>query len=153
MIFQNTHGPVEEPYSDARGFTWSTLKDYCLLVSNPLEHTLRGIHYQVYPYDRAKIVQVISGKTRFVKVDLISGAWVMEDLAPGQSSFVRNYEGAGYVTLEPNTVVWYEMSVPHAPECERGIRWNDPFLGIEWGVTPAMINDRDRNWPDWSPHE
>ena len=55
----------------------------------------------------------------------------------------------GFQTLEDNTVVSYQMSEFHYPECSRGVRWNDPAFGIPWPDGERTMLDRDRNYPDF----
>ena len=54
-----------------------------------------------------------------------------------------------FLTLEDNSEVTYLVSEFYAPKAERGVRWNDPALGIEWPAEPAVISDKDRSWPDF----
>jgi dTDP-4-dehydrorhamnose 3,5-epimerase len=57
----------------------------------------------------------------------------------------------GYQTLEDESEVFYQLSQSYAPASERGVRWNDPVFGITWPVTDGVImNDRDRNYPDFA---
>ena len=58
----------------------------------------------------------------------------------------------GYQTLEDDTEVLYQMSHEYVPEAARGVRWDDPALGIDWPPAPErIISDRDRSWPDLAP--
>ncbi|HSR88117.1 MAG TPA: dTDP-4-dehydrorhamnose 3,5-epimerase, partial [Pontiella sp.] len=53
----------------------------------------------------------------------------------------------GFITLEPDSQVYYMVGGFYDPECERGLRYDDPALGIEWPIEPAVISEKDRNWP------
>jgi dTDP-4-dehydrorhamnose 3,5-epimerase len=55
----------------------------------------------------------------------------------------------GFCTLEPNTEVAYKVTSLYAPDCDRGLAWNDPALGIDWPVAPdaAVLSDKDRRHP------
>lgn len=142
------------PFEDKRGLTWRLALQHAphsLLVSNPKAYTLRGLHYQIEPAARTKIIHVISGRARFALVHVTTGKHKALNAVAGESVFVERFEAAGYLTLESNTVFMYEMSVPQSVECERGIRWDDPQIGIDWDGIPWLINERDRSWPDWSP--
>ena len=59
--------------------------------------------------------------------------------------------GHGFVTLTDSVEAFYLVSAFYAPEAERGLRWNDPAIGIEWPIEPREISDKDRNWPDLDP--
>jgi len=143
-------------YFDARGFVWrareigSHENDFSVIVTNPRPHTLRGIHYQEVPHACAKIVRVISGAVRLVIVNLATGSHTNDILQAGAILPVEKGFGVGYLTLLPNTVLHYEMNEPRVIEAERGLRWDDPALGIDWGVSGPIMNKRDRTWPDWS---
>jgi dTDP-4-dehydrorhamnose 3,5-epimerase len=55
----------------------------------------------------------------------------------------------GYQTLAEATEVWYQMSVPYNPDAGRGLRWDDPSLGIDWpSVNVRVMSERDRSWPE-----
>ena len=144
-------------YEDKRGLLFC-LFEKNLLVSNEKRGTLRGLHYQVYPYDREKVIQVISGSVVFMILDLTNGKGRWQRMAPGEVVSTKNYEACGYMTLADNTVLYYDMSRGRSAKHERGVRWNDP--GIDWGEYGpppcedlTTINDRDRTFPDWSPCE
>lgn len=136
-------------HKDARGIVWKFRQS--LLVSNPAPFTLRGLHYQVAPFERAKIVHVLSGKVQFVRVNIKTHEHDSQILQAGDLTVVERFQASGYLTLAENTVIFYEMSVPHAPECERGFCFDDPALGIKWQICPedrVLINERDRTgWP------
>lgn len=69
----------------------------------------------------------------------------------GASLTLSEREACGYLTLVHNTVLKYDLSGPQIEKAERGIRWDDPHFGIDWGGAPAVINERDKNWPDFVP--
>jgi len=56
-----------------------------------------------------------------------------------------------FITTEPDTEAFYLVDAFYAPAMERGIRWNDPTFGVEWPIEPAVLSDKDRNWPDFDP--
>jgi dTDP-4-dehydrorhamnose 3,5-epimerase len=53
----------------------------------------------------------------------------------------------GFITLEPDSQVFYLVGGFYTPECERGLRYDDPALGIEWPIEPVVVSAKDRNWP------
>ena len=100
---------------------------------------LRGLHFQVAPFAQDKLVRVLRGSIFDVAVDLRQGSpdygkWVscvLSANARNQLLVPRGF-AHGFLTLEPDAEVFYKVSAPYAPECDRGIRWNDPQIGIAW---------------------
>ena len=121
------------------------------LSTNNARHVLRGLHYQSAPYAESKLVRCIRGCIWDVSVDLATGRWHAVELDAGKMNAVFLPEGVahGFLTLTPNTHVLYQMGRIHAPGQARGIRWNDPDLGIDWPAPPEMMSDADRSWPRW----
>lgn len=117
---------------------------------------LRGLHYQVPPFAQHKLVRVVRGAIRDVAVDIRRGSPTFGRHVAAVIS-AENWRqilvpagfAHGFVTLEPNTEVIYKVSAPYAPDHERGLLWNDPALGIDWGVAPSdvVISDRDTKHP------
>jgi dTDP-4-dehydrorhamnose 3,5-epimerase len=117
---------------------------------------LRGLHYQVAPVAQDKLVRVVRGAILDVAVDIRRASPTLWKHVTAVLSadnwrqvFVPVGFAHGFVTLEPNTEVLYKVSAPYSPAHERGIRWNDPALGIDWGVTEAqaVLSGRDRQHP------
>lgn len=118
--------------------------------------TLRGIHFQVPPHAQAKIVRCLAGAIWDVAVDLRAGSptygrWVAAELtaAGGEQLYVPAGFGHGFLTLTDNTEVAYKASDYYAPECDAGIAWDDPDLGVGWpeiGTAPTL-SDKDRALP------
>jgi dTDP-4-dehydrorhamnose 3,5-epimerase len=126
------------------------------LSRNPTLHTLRGLHYQDAPHIEAKLVHVTRGTIHDVVVDLrrespTFGRWAAFDLDARALRAVYVPEGCahGFLTLEPDTDVLYQINRAHMPGHGRGYRWNDPVLNIRWPAQPALLSDADRNWPDF----
>ncbi len=124
--------------------------------------TLRGLHYQAPPHAQAKLVRVVRGAIRDVAVDARRGSptfgqWVAVELAAetGAQLLVPRGFLHGFVTLEDATHVIYKVDgVFHGPS-DGSVAWNDPDLGIDWGVDPDMVilSDKDRTAPafaDWT---
>lgn len=117
--------------------------------------TIRGLHFQVEPAAQAKLVHVARGAIRDVAVDLRAGSptylhhvTIEVDASDGRHILIPSGFAHGYVTLEPDTVVAYKVSAYYRPNLERGIRWDDPALGIDWGLDrPPILSDRDRAHP------
>jgi dTDP-4-dehydrorhamnose 3,5-epimerase len=120
---------------------------------------LRGLHYQVAPMAQDKLIRVVRGAILDVAVDVRRGSPTFGKHVTAVLSaekwnqiFVPVGFAHGFVTLEPNTEVLYKVSSFYSPQHERGIRWNDPALGIDWGVSEAqaVLSDRDRRHPTLS---
>ena len=117
---------------------------------------LRGLHYQIAPMAQDKLIRVVRGAILDVAVDVrrsspTFGKHVAEVVSAEnwKQVFVPVGFAHGFVTLEPNTEVLYKVSAFYSPAHERGVRWNDPALGIDWGIAEphAILSDRDRQHP------
>jgi dTDP-4-dehydrorhamnose 3,5-epimerase len=118
--------------------------------------TLRGIHYQLAPKAETKIVRCIKGSLYDVIVDLRPNSptflkWFGATLSAENRTmmFVPKGFGHAFLTLEEDTEALYLVTEFYAPEHERGMRWNDPKIGIEWPIEPVIISDKDKNHPDF----
>jgi dTDP-4-dehydrorhamnose 3,5-epimerase len=120
--------------------------------------TLRGLHYQVAPYQEAKLMRCVRGGIYDVIVDLRPESptykqWLSVELTADNRKALYIPEGFahGYQTLADNTEVLYPVSQFYTPGAERGIRWNDPTFAIEWPTTETLIlSEKDKCWPDFS---
>jgi dTDP-4-dehydrorhamnose 3,5-epimerase len=125
-------------------------------IHSPRRHTLRGLHFQEAPHREIKLVRCTRGSIFLVMVDLRAGSpshnlWFGVELESRDErlAFVPEGFAQGYQTLKNDTEVLYEMSHHYVPEAARGVRWDDPALGIEWPpATERLISERDRAWPD-----
>ena len=157
-----------ERLEDERGFfarTWcqreaeahgiNTQWVQCNISYNKKKGTLRGMHYQVAPYEEAKLIRCTLGATYDVIIDLRPDSPTFRqhiaELLTAQNRkmlFVPEGFAHGFLTLEDDTEVFYQMSEFYHAECARGVRWNDPAFGIQWPAEVQIISDRDRNHPD-----
>jgi dTDP-4-dehydrorhamnose 3,5-epimerase len=126
------------------------------LSTNRLKGTLRGMHYQLAPYQETKFVRCIRGALYDVIIDLrpLSPTyleWVGVELTADnyRGLFVPRDFAHGFITLEDNTEAFYMVSQFYTPGAESGIRWNDPMMNIDWPLKPAIISDKDASWPDY----
>ena len=118
--------------------------------------TLRGLHLQVPPEPISKLVRCLRGAIFDVAVDLRAGSptygrWAGAELSAenGRQLYCPRGFAHAYVTLSPDTEVFYKIDGYYAPAAERGLRWNDPTIAIDWPIAEAdvVLNDRDRNLP------
>lgn len=117
---------------------------------------LRGLHFQMAPYAQAKLVRVVQGRVLDVAVDirpesLTFGQYVMTELS-GENHhqmFIPKGFAHGYVVLEDDTVFQYKCDEFYHPESEDGIAWNDPQIGIDWGIPESeiILSEKDKNRP------
>ena len=118
--------------------------------------TVRGLHFQTPPHAQGKLVRCVRGALLDVAVDIrvgsptygrhvtqvLSGENVRQLLVPAGCAH-------GFATLEPDTLVQYKVTDVYAPECDAGIAWDDPDLGIDWRVDPAaaVLSEKDTRHP------
>ncbi|MGI9284738.1 MAG: dTDP-4-dehydrorhamnose 3,5-epimerase [Pseudomonadales bacterium] len=119
--------------------------------------TLRGMHYQVAPYEETKLVRCTTGAFYDVILDLRAssatfGQWFGVELSAENRKmlYVPAGFGHGYQTLQDGTEACYQVSEFYAPGAEQGIRYNDPRFAIEWPLVVKVISEKDANWPDYS---
>jgi dTDP-4-dehydrorhamnose 3,5-epimerase len=117
--------------------------------------TLRGMHYQLPPAAEVKVVRCVRGTLFDVIVDLRPDSptfkqWFGVELNANNRLMMLVPRGFahGFVTLAPDTEALYLVSHRYAPEQERGLRFDDPAIGIHWPVDPEEVSDKDRHWPD-----
>jgi dTDP-4-dehydrorhamnose 3,5-epimerase len=157
-------------YPDARGYFSETFSRRVLAEEagidcefvqdnhsfSTLRGVVRGLHFQIPPVAQHKLVRVVRGAILDVAVDLRQrspsyGQHVAKRIhaADWTQLFIPAGFAHGFCTLEPETEVLYKVSAYYAPAQERGIRWNDPQLGIDWEVASdaALLSDKDRQLP------
>lgn len=159
-----------EPHQDERGFfartfckeefTKHDLKDdflQCNVSFNHRRGTVRGMHYQVKPFEETKLIRCTRGAIYDVIIDLRQTSdtylrWYAIELNENNGRMLYVPEGFahGFQTLEDNTEVFYQMSEFYHPDCAFGVRWDDSAFGIRWPLTNYIMNDKDRNYPNWN---
>lgn len=115
---------------------------------------LRGLHWQVAPHAQGKLVSVAEGEIFDVAVDLrrrspTFARWtgaVLDDREHRQLWVPPGF-AHGFVVRSDGADVLYESTAEYAPDAERGLAWDDPDLGIDWGVAAPTLSDRDRARP------
>ncbi len=117
---------------------------------------LRGLHYQIPPFAQSKLVRVIQGEVLDVAVDIRKGSptfgkHIAVELTSKNKKqlFIPRSFAHGFVVLSKKAIVSYKMDNYYAPEYDKGIRFNDPFLNIDWGLKPekCIISEKDQNLP------
>ena len=159
-----------EPIQDARGWFARTWDEHefvarglsghvvqCSVSFNRRRGTLRGLHYQAAPHEESKLVRCTAGVIFDVAVDLRPSSptfmdWVGVELSAGNRLALYVPEGCahGFLTLEDDVEVLYQMSEVYEPGAGRGVRWDDPAFGIAWPGEVTVINERDRTYPDFA---
>ena len=126
----------------------------CNISYNTRSGTVRGMHFQMPPYQEAKLVRCTKGAIFDVALDLRSDSstqyqWVTEELSAENHRMLYIPEGCahGYQTLTDDTEIFYQMSEYYHPESAGGVRWSDPLFGIEWPLAMTVIAERDAAYP------
>jgi dTDP-4-dehydrorhamnose 3,5-epimerase len=129
----------------------------CNISYNKKKGTIRGMHYQVPPFEETKIVSCTKGSIYDVVVDLRKdsltyGQWHAEELSADsyRMLYIPNGCAHGFQTLEDNCLVYYQMEEYYHAECAKGIRWNDPSIGIVWPLPAMIISEKDKNYGDFN---
>ncbi|MFT3885979.1 MAG: dTDP-4-dehydrorhamnose 3,5-epimerase [Flavobacteriales bacterium] len=152
-IFRDPRGYFFEPFN-ARDFAAATGLGITFVQDNESRSdagVLRGLHLQLPPHAQAKLVRVVAGAVLDVCVDIRPDSptfgrhWsVRLDAEQKNMLFIPTGFAHGFVALKNGTILTYKCSDHYAPSLERTIRWDDPDLGIEWGVRSPIVSDRDR---------
>jgi dTDP-4-dehydrorhamnose 3,5-epimerase len=129
----------------------------CSLSYNHAAGTLRGMHYQAPPAQEAKVVRCVRGTIHDVLIDLRPQSatfrkWVALELTAENrlSFYIPEGVAHGFLTLSDGAEVLYLISSAHVPALARGVRWDDPAFNVTWPRRPAVISDRDRDYPDFT---
>jgi len=117
--------------------------------------TVRGLHYQMPPNAEVKLMRCIRGAIFDVIVDLRAdsatfGKWFGAELSAENRvmMYVPRGFAHGFVSLVDDVEIIYPVSAKYVPESERGLRWNDPAIGIEWPVDITEVSAKDQAWAD-----
>ena len=138
------------------GFPFSPLQ--MSLSRNAKAGTLRGLHYQAPPHDEGKLVRVMRGAVFDVVVDLRADSptyrrWLGAELTAegGEALLIPAGCAHGFLTLADETDVLYQIDRMYAPGVARGLRWDDPAIGVVWPERPRVISAADMGWPACEP--
>lgn len=155
-VFHDGRGFFMESYNERvmeeLGFRFRFVQDnHSLSVA---AGTIRGLHYQEEPMAQTKLVRVIRGAIYDVAVDLRKdsptfGNWVGVILSAENYRQILIPKGFahGFCTLVGNTEVLYKVDQFYSPEHDKGIRWNDPEIGIDWPVSDPILSEKDMKHP------
>ena len=127
------------------------------VASNKKRGVIRGLHYQISPYEESKLIRCTKGAIYDVIIDLRKDSptykqWIGVELSADNYRMLYVPEGFahGYQTLQDNTEVTYQVSQFYTPDSERGIRWDDPTFNIKWPETEKQImTEKDQSWLDY----
>lgn len=159
---------IVEPdiYRDGRGYFFETYRELYLRevgidikfiqdnFSMSVKNVIRGLHYQKGDAAQHKLIMVCSGEILDVVVDIrrtseTFGKHISVRLSDREHKMVLVPDGFahGFSVLSDGAAIYYKCSSYYNPEMERGIQWNDPELGIEWGITDPIVSEKDRSQP------
>lgn len=156
-MFEDDRGFFFESYHETK-FAELGIRDRFVQDNHArsVRHTLRGLHYQVR-HPQAKLCRVILGEVLDVVVDVRHGSPHFGKWESGILSAQNKLEmyvpagfAHGYLVLSETAEFLYKCSDFYHPEYERGVLWNDPEIGITWGVQGPILSDKDRRNPPLS---
>jgi len=126
------------------------------LSTNPAAGTLRGLHFQKAPFAETKLVRCVRGRVFDVAVDLRPDSpthrrWTATELSAVnlRALFIPEGIAHGFLTLEPDSDVLYQIAPVHTPGHAAGVRWNDPAFGVAWPMAPKLMSPTDAELPDY----
>lgn len=128
----------------------------CNISFNLKKNTIRGMHYQISPYEEAKLVRCTRGKIIDVIIDLRPNSitfkkWLSVELSEDnfRTLYIPKGMAHGFQTLVDNTEVFYQMTQKYMPEFAKGIRWNDTAFNIKWPNKSPIISNKDNEYDNF----
>ena len=116
--------------------------------------TLRGLHFQIEPMAQSKLLRCTRGKILDVAVDLRKNSptykkWYSIELSAENKLqfFMPAGMAHGFVTLTDDVEVQYKVDKVYAPECDRSVRFDDPEIGVDWGIAEPILSEKDLKAP------
>jgi dTDP-4-dehydrorhamnose 3,5-epimerase len=123
-------------------------------LSHSTRGVLRGLHYQLHPHAQGKLVMALSGRIFDVAADIRHGSptygrWLGLELTSenGLMFYVPPGFAHGFCVLSDEATLLYKVTDEYAPECERGIIWNDPQIAVEWPIAEPLLSPTDVTLP------
>ncbi len=156
--FEDARGWFSETWNRSRLETAGITHDFCQDNQSLSRHkgTIRGLHFQAPPFAQTKLVRCVRGKIFDVAVDIRKnsptfGHWVGVELSAenGKQLLIPSGFAHGFVTLEPDCEIAYKVDAYYSAECDGGVAWNDPRIGIEWPLdgTDPILSEKDGSLP------
>lgn len=155
-VFGDNRGWFMETYSEEKlsplGITVDFVQDNHSFSAQ--KGTLRGLHFQMHPKAQSKLLRCTHGVILDVAVDIRKGSpnytkWVAVELSAENKKqlFIPAGFAHGFVTLTDDVEVQYKVDQYYAPDCDRSIRFDDPAIGVEWGVKDPVLSQKDLSAP------
>lgn len=127
----------------------------CNISFNEKKGTLRGLHFQKEPFGEVKFIRCVKGSFYDVIVDLREesstfGEWVGYELNDTncKALYIPKGFAHGYLTLEDNSIAFYQVTEFYKKESESGLLWSDPYINIDWPIKENLIiSEKDKRWP------
>ena len=154
-VFKDERGYFFESYSKGKFLNQGIDKNFVQdNESKSVKGVLRGLHFQKPPYSQGKLVRVMKGAVLDVAVDLRKssptyGKWASIELTEDNKFMYWIPPGFahGFITLEDDTVFFYKCTNVYNKESEGSLRWNDPDLNIDWGLSNPILSEKDQVSP------
>lgn len=141
-----------KPKFEALGITCEFVQDNQSYSAQ--KGTLRGLHFQKKPMAQSKLLRCTRGKILDVAVDIRKDSptykkWYAVELSAENKKqfFMPRGMAHGFVTLTDDVEVQYKVDAVYAPDCDRSIRFDDPEIGVDWGVTEPILSEKDLKAP------
>lgn len=155
-VFGDHRGWFTETYSKEKfkelGINIDFIQDNHSLSAQ--KGTLRGLHFQLNPKAQTKLVRCTKGKILDVAVDIRDGSptykkWVAVELTEENKKQLLIPKGFahGFLTLTDDVEVQYKVDEYYSPENDRSIRYDDPEIGVDWGIEDPILSEKDLNAP------
>ena len=153
-IFEDPRGFFMETFHRERYAALGICEDFCQdNLSFSCKNTVRGLHYQI-PHEQAKLVQVLQGEIFDVAVDIRRGSpsfgravGVTLSERNRRQVFIPKGFAHGFCVLSETALFSYKCSDFYAPDCDRGVLWSDPALGINWPIKGPLLSAKDESLP------
>ncbi|QQR78969.1 MAG: dTDP-4-dehydrorhamnose 3,5-epimerase [Candidatus Moraniibacteriota bacterium] len=155
-IFRDDRGYFLESYNSDR-YREAGIPDVFVQdnVSVSKKGVIRGLHYQTPPFAQGKLVSVLRGRVLDVVVDIRTGSptfgrYVAVELSAEnhRQFWIPAGFAHGFIALEDDTIFTYKVTNVYDKESDRGVRWNDPALGIAWPTeVPPIVSEKDTKLP------